>query len=133
MRIIAESGATKTEWRALNDDGCVLKAHSPGLNPSCINEEGIRSVMSDVIPVLNPEGRSVSEIFFYGAGLVSEESAAPLAEAFQMWCPFAELIFNSDLLANRCTILNVLNVVNKQFLASFGLELLSVNFYNCVH
>ena len=34
---------------------------------------------------------------------------------------------------NRCTILNVLNVVNKQFLASLGLELLSVNFYNCVH
>lgn len=99
MRIIAESGATKTEWRALNDDGCVLKAHSSGLNPSCINDEGIRSVMSDVIPVLNPEGRSVSEIFFYGAGLVSEESAAPLAEAFQMWCPFAEMIFNSDLLA----------------------------------
>ena len=34
---------------------------------------------------------------------------------------------------NRCTILNVLNVVNKQFLACLGLELLSVNFYNCVH
>ena len=34
---------------------------------------------------------------------------------------------------NRCTILNVLNVVNKQLLASLGLELLSVNFYNCVH
>jgi hypothetical protein len=26
-----------------------------------------------------------------------------------------------------------LNVVNKQLLASLGLELLSVNFYNCVH
>ena len=34
---------------------------------------------------------------------------------------------------NRCTILNVLNVVNKQLLTSLGLELLSVNFYNCVH
>ena len=34
---------------------------------------------------------------------------------------------------NRCTILNVLNVVNKQLLTCLGLELLSVNFYNCVH
>ena len=44
------------------------------------------------------------------------------------------LLYQKNLLEfNRCTILNVLNVVNKQFLASLGLELLSVNFYNCVH
>lgn len=99
MRIIVESGATKTEWRALNDDGCVLEAYSSGLNPSCIDEDVIRSVMSDVIPALNPEGRSVSQIFFYGAGLVGEDSAVPLAESLRMWCPFAEVTFNSDLMA----------------------------------
>ena len=44
------------------------------------------------------------------------------------------LLYQKNLLEfNRCTILNVLNVVNKQLLASLGLELLSVNFYNCVH
>lgn len=46
----------------------------------------------------------------------------------------AIFLYQKNLLEfNRCTILNVLNVVNKQFLTCLGLELLSVNFYNCVH
>ena len=32
-----------------------------------------------------------------------------------------------------CTWFSILNVVNKQFFASFCFKLLAVNFYNCVH
>ena len=34
---------------------------------------------------------------------------------------------------NCCTAFCVLDVVNEQFFASFCFELLTVNFYNCVH
>ena len=99
MKIIAESGATKTDWRLITDDGQVRSASGPGLNPSVLDSEQIGRIVGTVIPQLNPEGKSVEEIFFYGAGLVSEAAASPLLEAFDMWCPFARVEFHTDMLA----------------------------------
>ena len=69
MKIIAESGATKTDWRLITDDGQVRSASGPGLNPSVLESEQMGRIVGAVIPQLNPEGKSVEEIFFYGAGL----------------------------------------------------------------
>lgn len=99
MKLIAESGATKTDWRLVEDDGTVRSASTAGLNPSVLDAEQIRSIIAPVMPVLNPEGRSVPEIHFYGAGLVSDAAAAPLADALSMWYPFAQMEFHSDMLA----------------------------------
>ena len=99
MIIVAESGATKTDWRLLMDDGTVRNASSAGLNPSVLGPEQINSIIGSVIPELNPEGRSVREIHFYGAGLVNEAAAAPLADVLEMWCPFSDKHFHSDMLA----------------------------------
>ena len=71
MKIIAESGATKTAWRAVCEDGTVRQALTEGLNPSCLDAEDIRMTVGKAVPQLNPEGRMVSDVFFYGAGLVS--------------------------------------------------------------
>ncbi len=99
MKIIAESGATKTAWRSTREDGGVIEAQSAGLNPSCLDFEGIGDIIRNVIPVLNPSRKRIEEIHFYGAGLVSPESAAPIRECLEMWCPFAEISFHSDMLA----------------------------------
>ena len=98
MFIIADSGATKTAWRSADEDGCVRTAQTSGMNPSCLDDEACRSIVREAVPVLNPSGESVEAVFFYGAGLVSHEAAAPIAEALEMWCPFARLEFHSDLL-----------------------------------
>ncbi len=99
MKIIVESGATKTEWRSVGVDGVVIEAQSAGLNPNCINPEELQGVIRSVIPILNPLGKGIAEIHFYGAGLVSEEAAAPIRECLEIWCPFAEINFQSDMLA----------------------------------
>ncbi len=99
MKIIAESGATKTAWRSVGEDGGVIETLSAGLNPSCISLEDLQGIVRRVIPDLNPKGRHMDEIHFYGAGLVSEEAAAPIRECLEMWCPLAEISFHSDMLA----------------------------------
>lgn len=99
MKIIVESGATKTDWRLITDGGQIRSASGPGLNPSVLDSGQIGRIVGAMIPQLNPDGKSVDDIFFYGAGLVSDTAAAPLAEAFGMWCPFARVEFHTDMLA----------------------------------
>lgn len=98
MIIVADSGATKTAWRSISTGGLVRSAQTAGMNPSCLDEEGCRAIVREAVPVLNPEGERVESVFFYGAGLVSEEAAAPVRLALEMWCPFAGISFHSDLL-----------------------------------
>lgn len=99
MKIIVESGATKTAWRAVCVDGTVRQVQTAGLSPTCLDPEHISSLIREAVPALNPKGEQVEKVFFYGAGLVSEESAAPVRECLEMWCPFAEIEFHSDIFA----------------------------------
>ena len=99
MFIVVESGATKTAWRAVCDDGSVRAVQTAGLSPTCLDMEHTQEIVRKAIPELNPEGKHVDEIFFYGAGLVSPQSCAPIEEALQMWCPLANVHFYSDILA----------------------------------
>lgn len=99
MIIIAESGGTKTDWRSMSGDGTVRAVQTVGMNPSCMDMEQCQSVVRDAVPTLNPEGKRVEAVYFYGAGLVSDEACAPIRYALEMWCPFADVQFHSDLLA----------------------------------
>ena len=99
MKLIVERGATKTAWRSISSDGIVREALASGLNPTCLDEEHCRDIMRSAIPVLNPSGETVGHVYFYGAGLVSEESASMLRACLDMWCPFATVEFHSDILA----------------------------------
>lgn len=99
MVIIVESGATKTDWRSVAQDGTIRAVQTAGMNPSCVGPEGLNDIVREAIPVLNPDGKTVRSVFFYGAGLVSQAMTAPLEDAMSLWCPFAQVEFHSDLLA----------------------------------
>ena len=99
MFIVVESGATKTAWRAVCEDGSVRAVQTAGLSPTCLDLEHTLEIVRKAIPELNPEGKHIDEIFFYGAGLVSPQSCAPIEEALQMWCPLVNVHFYSDILA----------------------------------
>lgn len=99
MIIVVDSGATKTEWCSLAEDGQVIRVQTSGLSPTCLDEEHLQTIIRNAVPVINPEGLNVSEVHFYGAGLVSDESSAALESCLSMWCPFARIYFYSDILA----------------------------------
>ena len=97
MVIIAESGATKTDWRSISDDGTVCALQTRGINPVTMGNELIREILSQAIPFLNPKGKTVRKVFFYGAGLVSHSASCEIAATLDIWCPFAEIECHSDL------------------------------------
>lgn len=99
MVLIVESGATKTDWCALHEDGSVARYRTAGLNPMVLGAEKMREIMASAVPAVNPDGRTISKVFYYGAGMVSEEAAAPVLSALYPWCPFADIEWGSDLVA----------------------------------
>ena len=99
MKIVVECGATKADWRAICQDGMIRSARTSGLNPSSMSTDMISEVVRKAVPALNPDGKRVGQIFFYGAGLVSEAVASPIRSVLEDWCPFAEVTFHSDLMA----------------------------------
>ena len=44
MKLIIESGATKTSWRAICDDGSVYGVQTEGLSPTCLDVEHMQGV-----------------------------------------------------------------------------------------
>ena len=99
MIIIADSGATKTAWRSVDKDGVVRSADTAGMNPSTYGADHFCTTAGQAMPVLNPDGEHVDKIYFYGAGLVTTASVAPIRDALCKWCPDAFVDFRSDLLA----------------------------------
>ena len=97
MIIIAESGATKTDWQALHSDGSITSMQTEGLNPVVMSHDEMNRIIGSAIPGVNPSGTRVRQVFFYGAGLVSPEASAHLASILELWCPFAELEFHTDM------------------------------------
>ena len=99
MKLIIESGSTKTDWRSVADDGKVIGFRTSGINPLLQSEDDIRSVMARAIPEVNPQGRTVDEVFFYGAGVLSPAFAEPLVSLLATWCPLARIECETDLTA----------------------------------
>lgn len=99
MIIVVDSGATKTAWRSVAEDGTLRSVQTGGMSPTCLDAGHFQSLVREAVPQLNPDGRTVEAVYFYGAGLVSEETCAPIRTALEMWCPFARVEFHSDLMA----------------------------------
>lgn len=103
MTIIAESGATKTDWRSISDDGRVFSLKTPGMNVATADSAFIESVLKEALRELNAFGETVREIHFYAAGLISDGKAVPdsavrLDAEFRKVFPEAEIEYASDLL-----------------------------------
>ncbi len=85
MRLIADSGSTKVDWRAIHSDGSVQEITTAGINPFFQTEEQIvYELQQHLLPEVSAQ---VNEIHFYGAGVSSPEKVQVLQNCFRKVFP----------------------------------------------
>jgi N-acetylglucosamine kinase-like BadF-type ATPase len=97
MRIIADSGSTKTHWVLTGPEDLRKDFHSEGINPHFMEAATIESVAATAVP--GEIRNEVTELVFYGAGCAGPDKCALVHSALQKVFPRARIATNSDLLA----------------------------------
>lgn len=119
MKIIAECGATKSDWRLISDGVGIKQVLTPGINVSTMSWEAIKVVVdealgqlcsasgsgsasasgSNAICAALPESVIVQSIHLYVAGVVTEDVDSNFRDAFATYYPSAEVEVQTDLVA----------------------------------
>jgi glucosamine kinase len=97
MILIADSGSTKTHWALVAGSRVSKVVKTSGINPF-FRDSG--SILEELAKELMPQiGGKISELFFYGAGIVNEEKGAVVKNLLKEMFPGARVETQSDLLA----------------------------------
>ena len=97
MIIIADSGATKTDWKILEEAKIVASFETIGLNPYFNKQEEFLSALNRNYPMqINPE--NVREIYFYGSGCDAHERGQEVAQYLGLFFSNAKIKAVSDAL-----------------------------------
>lgn len=79
MIIIVESGATKGDWRVLNDDGIqVARYLHPGTNVSSMKMEAVKQIVAEGLK--STKASEADSLYLYTAGVVTDQIRAELAD-----------------------------------------------------
>lgn len=68
MKLIADSGSTKTEWCLLDGNAEVARFNSQGMNPYQMENADIRQIIAREVAEKLDDATTVSHVYFYGAG-----------------------------------------------------------------
>jgi len=95
IKLIADSGSTKTEWCLLNGNKKVL-INSQGMSPYFINEFQMENIIkAEVLPALKKT--LIDEIYYYGTGCTSPVNARMVKKALHRIFPEASINIDSDI------------------------------------
>jgi N-acetylglucosamine kinase-like BadF-type ATPase len=97
VKLIADSGATKAEWRLVN--GSKSKTiFTQGISPYFLVTEQIRDIL---LTELQPKLKNivVEEVHYYGTGCANKENAKAVKKAIQQVFPTAGISVTHDLMA----------------------------------
>ena len=97
MILIADSGASKTAWRLIKNDGSVEQYQTKGFNPYYQPPEELDQ---DIAELLHPQVEGdVSEIFYYGSGCSSKGNKEVIQTVLNKYFEGAMVEVDHDLLA----------------------------------
>jgi glucosamine kinase len=98
MKLIADSGSTKTLWVLLKEGKEVLRCETRGINPFLINQAEIEQIIIHEVysEILNAP---VEQLFFYGAGCSSPDRVKEVKDALQNVFEQAKVAVEHDMLA----------------------------------
>lgn len=99
MILIADSGASKTDWRTI-DNSQIGQAKTIGLNPFQLSyAEIINALRNELLPQISSKSKDIKNIFFYGAGCVQEDKRTKMVSALNEVFPGAGVEVETDLAA----------------------------------
>lgn len=97
MKLIADSGSTKTDWRLVSSDGKNQSFQTIGFNPYHISNEEILAELNK--SDLESIKKEVHEVIFYGSGCSSPFKSNEIKTALQKFFTQATISVSHDLLA----------------------------------
>jgi N-acetylglucosamine kinase-like BadF-type ATPase len=85
MRLIVDSGSTKADWIAIDDDGKILfTTQTLGLNPEILENDQVIARLNDRFDIVQSK-KTATHLFFYGAGCGTDRMKLSLSQAFQSY------------------------------------------------
>ncbi|MEX0890106.1 MAG: hypothetical protein WD315_04975 [Balneolaceae bacterium] len=92
-RLIAESGATKTDWALIDDDSVEFR-RSGGLHPLYSDKDVQQKELKKIL-----DGVRADQVVFYGAAALSDELTAPIRKLLEVHLGRVRIHFFDDLTA----------------------------------
>lgn len=96
MKLIVDSGSTKADWIAIDEQGQVLfTTQSLGLNPEVLTKEEIVSRLNDKFDIEHNR-KKAKALHFYGAGCGTQRMITFLSDIFKEYFPNATIDVRED-------------------------------------
>lgn len=96
MKLIVDSGSTKADWIAIDNEGKVLfTTQTLGLNPEILNGDEIIERLNDRFDILQNKA-TTTHLFFYGAGCGTDRMKIMLSQLFQVYFSNAIVVVEED-------------------------------------
>jgi len=96
MRLLVDSGSTKADWIAIDENGKVLfTTQTLGLNPEILEGEEIIQRINDRFDILQNKDKA-THLFFYGAGCGTDNMKISLSRIFQDYFSNAIIAVHED-------------------------------------
>lgn len=97
MKVIADCGATKSQWIVLHCDGTSSRLTAEGINVSTMSADSITEILSEISIRISATDRSAAEIHLYMAGIPSDDLKGTIAGTFDRYFTVNSLEIQSDL------------------------------------
>ena len=100
MKLVVDSGSTKTDWGFFNTVYDLKAVKTQGINPCHQSEEEIRNIIrNELLPnTQNIDLGTITEVFYYGAGCATESICTQMAALLKEFIPNATIAVDSDML-----------------------------------
>lgn len=96
MKLLVDSGSTKADWIAIDDNGKVLfTTQSLGLNPEVLTKEEVIARLEDKFDISQNKEKA-THLYFYGAGCGTDRMKNFLTEVFQEYFSAAQISVYED-------------------------------------
>lgn len=100
MKLVVDSGSTKTDWGFFNTVYDLKAVKTQGINPCHQSEEEIRSIIrNELLPnTQSIDLAAITEVFYYGAGCATRSICEQMAALLKEFIPNAAIAVDSDML-----------------------------------